>query len=577
MFLSLPGRRNRAAFVLVYQDGSRYSGELQKVEKGALVLKVPGVAEPLRLPTAGLRSLVDLDAGRSEAPVKDESTGRLETPGVRLVGKLVDASEKPGASCLAWQPLSSETASPLTPGVSGHIIYKEPPPLPQPQQVLAAATDAMHDLSGGRFNCCSERRPKGAGAMALRFMNALAEPTAAAGSTGKPAKSGDRFTSATATSFPRSSPRSTRTASGSVPVFRQHVRAERQGQGGRACARAAQQHTAGAAHRTKRDRLLTLPRMQKADPPTHLIRSKNGDYLRGRVTRMDDKTLKVEVRLETRTSRATGSRGSSGCMPTSSTRSKKPTAAELDDAGAGPAKRRRPPDVPRRAVRREPLSGKSDVLGPCQVAVKQIDQLLIGDAIEKAAAQLAYQQWKLKNAPEPKYVTAGDGGDGRRQRGRVAAGRQAGPRLRPRRWSAARRSTWPTARARWSCSTSGRPGAARASRRCRRSSGRPAQFKDQGVQLVAVNLQETAEQVTAMLERQKLKVTVALDRDGAVADKYKAVAIPQTVIIGRDGKSPGCSSAAGRTWKTSSRRRSRRCWAARSRRSRRNRRGESSI
>ena len=50
--------------------------------------------------------------------------------------------------------------------------------------------------------------------------------------------------------------------------------------------------------RAKRDRLLMLPRMQKTDPPTHLIRSKNGDYLRGRVTGMDDKTLKFEVRLE---------------------------------------------------------------------------------------------------------------------------------------------------------------------------------------------------------------------------------------------------------------------------------------
>ena len=38
-----------------------------------------------------------------------------------------------------------------------------------------------------------------------------------------------------------------------------------------------------------------------------------------------------------------------------------------------------------------------------------------------------------------------------------------------------------------------------------------------------------------MLERQKLHVKVALDRDGVVADKYKAAAIPQTVIINRDG------------------------------------------
>ncbi len=58
------------------------------------------------------------------------------------------------------------------------------------------------------------------------------------------------------------------------------------------------------------------------------------------------------------------------------------------------------------------LMGKSDVLGACQVAVEQMDQLLIGGAIEKAAEQLAYHQWKLKNAPDPKYVTASAEGDG---------------------------------------------------------------------------------------------------------------------------------------------------------------------
>ncbi len=60
-------------------------------------------------------------------------------------------------------------------------------------------------------------------------------------------------------------------------------------------------------------------------------------------------------------------------------------------------------------------------------------------------------------------------------------------------------------------------------------------FKPEEVRLIAVNLQETAEKVTGLLERQKLHVTVALDRDGSVAEKYKAVAIPQTVVIGRDG------------------------------------------
>ncbi len=60
-----------------------------------------------------------------------------------------------------------------------------------------------------------------------------------------------------------------------------------------------------------------------------------------------------------------------------------------------------------------------------------------------------------------------------------------------------------------------------------------------------------------MLERQKLHVTVALDRDGSVADKYKAVAIPQTVIINRDGTVARLFVGGARASKTSSKRRSR--------------------
>src|SRR5207237_229023 len=54
------------------------------------------------------------------------------------------------------------------------------------------------------------------------------------------------------------------------------------------------------------------------------------------------------------------------------------------------------------------LLGTSDVLGACRVGLKQVDQLLFGAAIEQAAAQLAYQQWKLQNAIEPKFVQSGD-------------------------------------------------------------------------------------------------------------------------------------------------------------------------
>jgi peroxiredoxin len=62
------------------------------------------------------------------------------------------------------------------------------------------------------------------------------------------------------------------------------------------------------------------------------------------------------------------------------------------------------------------------------------------------------------------------------------------------------------------------------------------EFAGQGVELVAINLEEQPEQIKAILERNKLNVTVALDRDGVAAARYGVTAIPQTVLIDRDGK-----------------------------------------
>ena len=117
VFLSLtkdePGRMIRA----VYQDGSRLSGELARVEGGTVSLKVPGIKESLKLPIAGLRSLVVL---AREAPESKAATmPRLELEGTHLVGRLEDGREEPGVSCLVWHPAGSATASPLKPGRLG--------------------------------------------------------------------------------------------------------------------------------------------------------------------------------------------------------------------------------------------------------------------------------------------------------------------------------------------------------------------------------------------------------------------------------------------------------------------------
>jgi thiol-disulfide isomerase/thioredoxin len=61
------------------------------------------------------------------------------------------------------------------------------------------------------------------------------------------------------------------------------------------------------------------------------------------------------------------------------------------------------------------------------------------------------------------------------------------------------------------------------------------EFADRGVAFYAVDLDETPAQVKAFLEQAGLELNVVLDEDNRVAMLYKAEAIPQTVIIDRQG------------------------------------------
>src|SRR5262249_27227463 len=154
VFLSTPKDEPSRMIRAVYQDGSRVSGELAKVEGGALELKVPGLDQSLKLPIAGLRSLVVL--GR-EGAEKFVNLPRLETAGARLAGRLKDGREAPGASCLVWHPAGSATASPLRHGVSGKIVYKEAPTQAPRRQANAQQR---------------QQADAGMGGMALRFAQA---------------------------------------------------------------------------------------------------------------------------------------------------------------------------------------------------------------------------------------------------------------------------------------------------------------------------------------------------------------------------------------------------------------------
>lgn len=63
-----------------------------------------------------------------------------------------------------------------------------------------------------------------------------------------------------------------------------------------------------------------------------------------------------------------------------------------------------------------------------------------------------------------------------------------------------------------------------------------AEYRDRGVALFAVDLQETPEEVKPFLDQSGLDLTVVLDRDGTIAKQYLVEGIPQTVIIDQQGK-----------------------------------------
>ena len=183
------------------------------------------------------------------------------------------------------------------------------------------------------------------------------------------------------------------------------------------------------------------------------------------------------------------------------------------------------------------LAGRSDVLGVCHVDLNHVDQLLFGDAIEQAAAKLTYQQWKLQNAPNPKFAQdeSGHSPDSRSPGTESALVGKPAPdfelvllggkkfQLSANKGQVVVLDFWAT----W-CGPclQAMPQVDRVVQ----------EFKAEDVRLVAVNLQEPANKITSTLERLKLQTTVALDQDGVVADRYGATAIPMTVIVGRDGQ-----------------------------------------
>jgi peroxiredoxin len=74
-------------------------------------------------------------------------------------------------------------------------------------------------------------------------------------------------------------------------------------------------------------------------------------------------------------------------------------------------------------------------------------------------------------------------------------------------------------------------------------------FKNRGLEIVAVDLQEDVKSVKAFLEKYSLTFTVLLDKAGKIGAAYGARSIPTTYIIDRESNVIG-GAVGGRDWYT---------------------------
>ena len=272
---------------------------------------------------------------------------RLETgraPPARPAGRRPRAArrELPGLA-----PVGSATASPLRPGVSG-------------QDHLQGAAAHGRRLPTQNVNQRPQARG-GMGGLAMRFAQALAET---------PSEPDRRGASLALPPQRRCHPLGDHQHRRGWRLVQdrhlhQHLR-RRTTRSRPSSWRPSRQPRPVKLNKTKQERLLTLPRMQKASPPTHLIRSKNGDYLRGRVVE-DGRPRRSRSRSGSRTRTLPRDRISriiwlhADELDPSKKPPRRPRASRpacRPSATTASASRSRPSSSPATT-----LSGKSDVLG----------------------------------------------------------------------------------------------------------------------------------------------------------------------------------------------------------------------
>lgn len=164
-----------------------------------------------------------------------------------------------------------------------------------------------------------------------------------------------------------------------------------------------------ALDRVRFERLLTIPRMQRSRPPTHVLRMKNGDYVRGRLIAADDKTVRIELPGKEQVFPRDAVARAIWLHPEElDPQPDAAAAAELSGpqglavTGIWPGGRR--VALMAETVEGQMIQGTNAAFGKARIDTGRVERLLFGTAAEKGADQRPYSQWKVRPAPEPRAL-----------------------------------------------------------------------------------------------------------------------------------------------------------------------------
>ncbi len=397
------GPAKQATSALFLHDGTRVSGEIESIAAGRWVVRNDQFREPVGVPGDLVRTVVVMRRDPIVPPPdKVGRSGRLELGQHKLTGRLLPAEEQEsapgqdgGVSCLRWQPFGCLNSSPLKKNANGRIVYRDPPPVVS----AAAQRTSQQAIQMQQRRLQQQRRGLNFGELFLQRVDnePAAKPVQPVGNK-LHIRTGDVIPCRIDSIDERGVYITTAVAD---DTFVPHVKIK--------AVELVPNASPPSLKEAKKERLLTLPRLQKSSPPTHLLCSRNGDFLRCRLIELNDETIRVELQLEVidiprdRIAQIIWFHPEELLADPAAAKQDQPAeVATLFDDLAQVLKRdgKRVTFNPQR-VDANMISGTSEVLGQCHFDLDEIDQLLFGKGIRDAVSVLPYNQWQLQSAVEP--------------------------------------------------------------------------------------------------------------------------------------------------------------------------------